>query len=155
MAYVKVTNGKVDTYPYNVGELRRDNPQISFPKRIPSALLAQFGVHEVLSSEPPVFSKRTQRLEQNEEPNLTNAEWFIGWAVVEKTTAEVQAYDANASHGVRVARDAYLAASDWTQVSDAPVDAIAWATYRQALRDITDHVNFPYLADEDWPVKPV
>jgi hypothetical protein len=26
--------------------------------------------------------------------------------------------------------------------------------YRQALRDITDHVNFPYLADEDWPVKP-
>jgi hypothetical protein len=30
-----------------------------------------------------------------------------------------------------------------------------WVDYRQALRDITNHVNFPYLADEDWPVKPV
>jgi hypothetical protein len=28
------------------------------------------------------------------------------------------------------------------------------ATYRQALRDITGHANFPYLEDADWPVKP-
>jgi len=27
-------------------------------------------------------------------------------------------------------------------------------TYRQALRDITDHANFPYLAEDDWPTKP-
>lgn len=27
--------------------------------------------------------------------------------------------------------------------------------YRQALRDITSHVNFPFLNEEDWPVKPV
>jgi hypothetical protein len=27
--------------------------------------------------------------------------------------------------------------SDWTQVADAPGDKAAWATYRQALRDIT------------------
>jgi len=32
-------------------------------------------------------------------------------------------------------RDLALAASDWTQVADAPVDATEWATYRQALRD--------------------
>jgi hypothetical protein len=29
-----------------------------------------------------------------------------------------------------------------------------WATYRQALRDITLHSNFSYLLDDDWPVKP-
>jgi hypothetical protein len=36
---------------------------------------------------------------------------------------------------MRDARDGLLAASDWTQVSDAPVDRAAWADYRQALRD--------------------
>jgi hypothetical protein len=33
-------------------------------------------------------------------------------------------------------RNAQLAACDWTQLSDAPVDKAAWATYRQALRDL-------------------
>jgi hypothetical protein len=33
-------------------------------------------------------------------------------------------------------RDRELTASDWTQVADAPVDQAAWATYRQALRDL-------------------
>ena len=32
-------------------------------------------------------------------------------------------------------RDQFLMASDWTQVSDAPVDREAWAEYRQQLRD--------------------
>jgi len=36
---------------------------------------------------------------------------------------------------MRRQRDALLAASDWTQVADAPVDRQAWADYRQALRD--------------------
>ena len=54
----------------------------------------------------------------------------------------------------RSTRDSLLSDSDWTQVADAPVDATAWATYRQALRDITDHANFPHLDEADWPVKP-
>lgn len=33
-------------------------------------------------------------------------------------------------------RDNELAATDWTQVADAPVNQAAWATYRQALRDL-------------------
>jgi hypothetical protein len=37
---------------------------------------------------------------------------------------------------VRIWRDRKLAASDWTQTLDAPVDKAAWATYRQALRDL-------------------
>ena len=36
---------------------------------------------------------------------------------------------------MRRQRDLLLAASDWTQTADAPVDKQAWATYRQALRD--------------------
>jgi hypothetical protein len=26
--------------------------------------------------------------------------------------------------------------------------------YRQALRDITSHANWPYLDEADWPTKP-
>jgi hypothetical protein len=37
---------------------------------------------------------------------------------------------------VRAVRDRLLTLSDWTQAADAPVDRTAWATYRQALRDL-------------------
>jgi len=33
-------------------------------------------------------------------------------------------------------RNGELARTDWTQVADAPVNQAAWATYRQALRDL-------------------
>lgn len=52
----------------------------------------------------------------------------------------------------RATRNALLAASDWTQVADAPVDQAAWAKYRQALRDITAQEGFPETID--WPVAP-
>lgn len=53
---------------------------------------------------------------------------------------------------IRALRNRLLAASDWTQVPDAPVDQAAWATYRQALRDITAQPTFP--AAVTWPDKP-
>lgn len=53
---------------------------------------------------------------------------------------------------VRAERDALLAACDWTQVADAPVDQAAWAVYRQALRDVTAQAGFPL--DVAWPIKP-
>lgn len=57
----------------------------------------------------------------------------------------------------RQKRNALLAESDWTQVSDnALTDEVkaAWATYRTNLRNIPDHVKWPYLSEEDWPQKP-
>ena len=37
---------------------------------------------------------------------------------------------------IKLWRNAQLARTDWTQVIDSPVDQAAWATYRQALRDL-------------------
>jgi len=37
---------------------------------------------------------------------------------------------------IKLWRNAELVKSDWTQLTDAPVDKAAWATYRQALRDL-------------------
>ena len=37
---------------------------------------------------------------------------------------------------IRLWRNKQLLATDWTQLADAPVDKVAWATYRQELRDL-------------------
>ena len=66
--------------------------------------------------------------------------------------AEVDARNADEAVKARQTRSGLLAASDWTQVADAPVDKAAWAAYRQALRDITAQTGFP--ATIDWPVAP-
>lgn len=60
---------------------------------------------------------------------------------------------------VRRQRDAKLTASDWTQtVSDSPLDSdqtVAWATYRQELRDLTDNLTgVEFLTDVPWPTEP-
>ena len=53
---------------------------------------------------------------------------------------------------IKLWRNVQLAASDWTQVADAPVNKAAWATYRQALRDLPAQGG---LADEaEFPVAP-
>lgn len=52
---------------------------------------------------------------------------------------------------VRKERNALLAACDWTQLPDTPVDAAEWATYRQALRDITTQAD-PF--NIVWPEQP-
>lgn len=53
---------------------------------------------------------------------------------------------------IRTERDIKLTQSDWTQVADAPVDQAAWATYRQALRDIPSQAGFPN--EVVWPIEP-
>lgn len=50
-------------------------------------------------------------------------------------------------------RSRLLAESDWTQLPDVPLATkAAWATYRQALRDITGQPGFPAVVE--WPVPP-
>lgn len=53
--------------------------------------------------------------------------------------------------GIRSQRNRLLLESDWTQLSDSPADKTAWATYRQALRDITQQAD-PF--NIVWPVLP-
>ena len=60
--------------------------------------------------------------------------------------------DAEQAKSVRTQRGEKLKESDWTQVADAPVDQAAWATHRQALRDITSQPGFPWTIE--WPEQP-
>jgi len=51
-------------------------------------------------------------------------------------------------------RDEALQETDWTQTLDAPLsdaDQLKYRTYRQALRDLPTHSNWPDLDESDWP----
>jgi hypothetical protein len=52
--------------------------------------------------------------------------------------------DAEQAKSVRDSRNKLLSDCDWTQVVDSPVNKEAWATYRQALRDLPDQAGFPF-----------
>jgi hypothetical protein len=75
----------------------------------------------------------------------------------EATAAEQEAaykarMDDEQAARVRDDRNARLAACDWTQLADAPVDDLAWAAYRQELRDVPSQAGFPW--NVTWPDAP-
>jgi hypothetical protein len=98
-----------------------------------------------------------------------NGQWFTKWnlgpsffdtedaegnvtTAAENEAAYKTAKDAEQAKSVRNSRTEKLKDSDWTQIADATVDKEVWATYRQALRDVTKQTGFPWTID--WPVKP-
>ena len=60
--------------------------------------------------------------------------------------------DAEQAANVRNSRTEKLKDSDWTQIADSTADKAVWATYRQALRDITTQSGFPWTIT--WPESP-
>lgn len=151
--HVKITNGNVDTYPYNVGKLRRDNPNTSFPKQIPDEMLESYGVYPVVYTDRPSIDGRTQKAEQASSPSLVDGAWTVSWTTSSKTAEETKAWDDSMASSNRGKRDGLIAETDFYALSDVTMTA-EMTTYRQALRDITSHANWPNLEDADWPTKP-
>ena len=87
---------------------------------------------------------------------------IVDGIVSQLTDVEVKDLDAKddayaAEEGERLAsdmrgqRDQLLKETDWMALSDNTMTP-EWASYRQALRDITAQEGFPY--DVTWPTKP-
>lgn len=67
--------------------------------------------------------------------------------------AQIEQAKLRRAREIREQRNALLAQCDWTQLDDSPgQNKLAWATYRQALRDVPQQVGFPL--DIQWPVEP-
>jgi hypothetical protein len=83
-------------------------------------------------------------------PTITDkqlAKWDgADWVVENIPVAEPEPEPIAPEVLVRAERDGLLMNSDWTQVDDSPVDKSAWATYRQALRDLPAQSGFPDVA---------
>lgn len=141
-----IENGAVKRYPYTVTDLRRDVPGVSFPNQPDDDTLMRYNVYRVFFSTPPDVSD-SQVIEQGT-PVFDGERWNQVWIVRDKTVEENAAQAAS----VRADRNSRLAACDWTQLADSTADKTAWATYRQALRDITAQQGFPW--NVTWPVEP-
>jgi hypothetical protein len=153
MAYLKVTNGSADTYPYTVGKLRRDNPNTSFPKIVSNDMLKDWGVFPVAVAKQPDYVERTHTCAKAAKPTLVNNVWTIDWVVTSKTAEQITDYDTSKTGENRYNRNELLKDTDWWATSDRTMSD-AQKKYRQDLRDITLHSNWPNIKDTDWPTKP-
>lgn len=149
--YVLAPNQTIETFPYSIGALRRDNPNTSFPRNPSDEELAYWNVFPVIEHPAPSFNPATENCNQIN-PTLENGEWVMTWEVTPATQEEIAQRLADKSSEVRFKRNQYLLECDWTQLPDAPIDSTLWVAYRQALRDITDQIGFPW--DVEWPTVP-
>lgn len=141
--YVKVENGNVVSFPYGPEDLKRGNPDISFPEPMPDERLEDFGIFPVSHQEiPQPFDDVTQNAVQCD-PVLLGGVWTQTWSIVPASADETAQRLENIAQDVRAKRNDLLGASDWTQLPDSPVDKAVWAVYRAALRDIPNQVGFP------------
>ena len=139
--YIKLANGTPDKY--TLAQLRRDNPNVSFPKDIPAEALALFDVYPVKRIDPPEHNPLTQIVHVID-PVQTEGDWVQQWETLDLPKDQ-------AAENIRAERNRLLAETDWMALSDNTMTQ-AWADYRQALRDLTAQEGFPYSVE--WPTKP-
>lgn len=85
--YIKLTNGQPETY--TIGQLRRDNPNVSFPRNIPAETLAEYDVYPVASTDQPAYNEATHKVVQGT-PEIENGEWRQTWNVVPLTKEDLR-----------------------------------------------------------------
>jgi hypothetical protein len=149
----------------NASEIRAMNPNVSMPQKFTTVTCDALGIDLVKPSARPEPTGTYKKVIKNGYEQV-NGSWQVAWSEVdmftandsqtkaEQETAYQSELDAEKAADVRNQRNGLLTSSDWTQVDDSQVDKAAWAIYRQALRDITAHADFPNLADAAWPTEP-
>ncbi len=161
MEYRIQSTGEVKTQ----GEVRRMHSNTSLPRVWDANVCSALGIDPVLAAPKPEVTGYTQ-VGRNGAVQDANGNWVEAYTETdmfadttedgvtttkaEHETAYQARLDADAASSVRSTRDAKLAETDWTALTDVTM-AAEMTTYRQALRDITDHANFPHLQDSDWP----
>lgn len=110
------------------------------------ALIYENKVVDVTSSEFPVHSSMTWM----DAPDGCE----VGWELSDGSlVAPAGSTDDDIAAENRELRNRLLAETDYFALSDV-IMSDSMQAYRQALRDITDHANWPNLSDSDWPTKP-
>jgi hypothetical protein len=155
--YVKISQDNViETFPFDVKNLKNDHPNTSFPRDVSDEdFLSQFGVYKVTIENQPQIDQSTQKVTQNAMPTLVDSAWVLGWTIVNKTESEIAEYQEMASVEARRLRNMYLSRTDWIVTyhteKGTPIPQ-EWLDYRQALRDVTLQEGFPF--DVAWPTIP-
>ena len=162
--YRERTTGEVKTQ----GEWRAAFAHMSLPRVWKAATLDAMNLDAVLAS--PAATTSTYQIsvrdgvEQDANDNWVEkyvardmfadtTEDGVTTTKAEHETAYQATLDANTAIANRSTRDSKLAETDWHGMSDVTMSS-DMTTYRQALRDLPTHSNWPNLEDADWPTKP-
>ena len=129
-------------------EFRALNPNTSFPIFIN---YEEWGYDVVL--EGPQAQPTRYQVAFRDGVQEIDGRWFTKYSVADMDDEAKASLDAQQAKNVREDRNKRLAECDWTQLIDSPeADKAAWATYRQALRDVPTQTGFPW--EVQWPNKP-
>ena len=155
------TDGTVKT----VEQVRKDNPNTSFPRIITGEMLNTLGYSPILYTAQPLASSVTKLVVRDGVEKNSNGDWVEKWKEVDrhsdieggKTKAEQDkeyqdTLDGQQKESLRIDREPLLEEADWQihKIEDASGDASAWRSYRQKLREITDGDIY----NVTWPTKP-
>jgi hypothetical protein len=162
--YRNRTTGEVKSQ----GEWRAAHPNMSLPRVWNSSTLDALNLDAVLASPSATVSQYQTSVRDGVEQDLKGnwvekyvaRDMFADTTVDGVTTTKAQheaAYqatlDASTATANRTKRNERLAETDFYALSDV-VMLSDMTTYRQALRDLPTHKNWPNLSDSDWPTKP-
>ena len=162
--YRERTTGEVKTQ----GEWRAAFPQMALPRVWGANVCDAMNIDPVLASPAATVGAYQYSARDGVEQD-SNGNWVEKYVArdmfadttedgVTTTKAEHEAayqanLDANTATANRATRDAKLAETDFYALSDVTMSS-EMTTYRQALRDLPTHKNWPNLEDADWPTKP-
>ncbi len=163
---MQVAKINADNEIEEVGELKALFPNVSFPANGPNS--DWYTENNVMSVTVGLSFDPTKQKQESVDPYIDDGVVYTVRLVDltnDEKTAYVNAQNAKLATLQRANRDALLAETDWMVVKAAETGvALAdnWKTYRQALRDLPTHSNWPDLkspgpgdsGDNDWPVKP-
>jgi Phage tail assembly chaperone protein len=131
-------------------EFRAAFPNTSFPEQLTVGLIGDMGFDVVLEG-PQAQPTRYQTAFRDGVEKI-DGQWFTKYSVADMDDETKAAKDAEQAKSMRHERNQKLSDSDWTQLADSPENKAAWATYRQALRDIPTQAGFPW--EVQWPTQP-
>jgi hypothetical protein len=130
--FIKLTNG-VPT-PYTIGQLRRDNPQTSFPKDIPDEMLASYDVYPVKRTPAPAYNEFTQLIRALD-PVEIDGVWTQQWEVMD-LPLDQQVENLKAARAQAYTQEADPLFFKWQR---GEVNKSEWFDKVQEIRD-----RFPY-----------
>jgi hypothetical protein len=143
-------------------EFRRLHTGLGLPKVLTEAIINEWGGDVVLEG-PQATGGTVYQYSQRAGVEQIEGKWYTKYVLgpvfvdgettaAEQETAYKAMKDVEQAANVRRTRTDKLKDCDWTQIADSTADKTAWATYRQALRDITGQAGFPWTIT--WPETP-
>jgi len=111
--YIKTSNNVID-FPFSIAKLKRENPNISFPKTLSDSQLEEFEVYPVIVNIPEMSA--SQALGVLTFPELVEGVWEVTYTVINLPPEEVLA-KAKSLRDQEIVADIFVHEVSW-QVDD-------------------------------------